>query len=584
MKSFFKLVFALLTSFVILISLLAFFVFYFFQNSEKIKEKPISKDKRILEISLDQPLYESDIEKTFSISSMQKDNALYFDDLIQSIRLAAKDKNYLGISLKISTPILGSDKLQILREELIDFKKSGKFVYAYQKNTSQKAYYINSVADSIYHHPLGKIEWKGLALEVIFFKDLAKQFGVGFDVVKYGSHKGAVEPFLRNDLSQENRSQIKSLLDDIWDEWLNSVSKSRKIEKDSLNLYATDLVGYVSQQALKARFVDIVCSEHDYEKFLRKKIGLREDEEIPYANLSDIVPTTTGMSLDSKNKIAVLYAYGQIMPGKEYAGIQSEVYVKTIRTLIKDNDIKAVVLRVNSPGGSADAADDIYEELLKLAAKKPLYVSVSDMAASGGYYIAAAADSIYASPQSVLGSIGVFGIVPNVSKIANKNGVYADVVSTNANSMNFSPISGLNPVAKKQMTIGVENIYQRFLSIVAKSRNLTMVQADSLGNGKVYSGSKSKQNGLIDGFADLESVIKKVALKANLKDFSIEKYPKVKYDFLSLFERELNISAKGLLLNLLPEKAKIFIKPTAEEGKDNYPEILMMSPYSIEYK
>ncbi|RZJ27987.1 MAG: signal peptide peptidase SppA, partial [Chryseobacterium sp.] len=361
---------------------------------------------------------------------------------------------------------------------------------------SQGAYYLGSVADKYYLNPAGGIELKGLSAEVTFFKSFAEKYGIGIQVIRHGKFKAAVEPFLKDEISPENKEQLSTLLNDIWANTSGKIAASRKIPAGELITITDSLYSYLPNLSLQYKLADQLIQKSEYDNIIRKKLNLDADKKInkisfaKYANDVD--------SKDGKNKIAILYASGSINSGKGYDAIYSENFVKEIKKLQKDDHIKAVVFRINSPGGSANASDEILFEMQQLKRKKPVIVSFGDYAASGGYYIAMGADKIFSEPNTLTGSIGVFGVIPYFKELAAKNGIRSDAVTTNANSNMISAINGLSPGTLTIMTRSVESTYQRFVHFVTVNRKQSFEQIDSVGGGRIWSGVRAKQIGLVD--------------------------------------------------------------------------------------
>lgn len=490
------------------------------------------KEGSVLELSFNSQIKESTMDEEINLFSSQTTDTFYLSDILQSIHEAKTDDRIKGISIKAESFYGGLTQLSDIRNALLDFKESGKFIYAYSHNSGQSAYILSSVADSIFQNPLGTAMLQGLSTEVMFFKNFGDKYGIDFQVIRHGAYKSAVEPFMRDDLSPENKEQLDLLLKDIWNNLSEDVAKSRNIPLAQLNTYVDSLYSYNPSSALKYNLIDAIYQEPEYDQFILNKLGqtVKEDEK-----LQDIVDKYT-VSLSkytenlkkqsSKDQVAILYASGAISQGDGYSGIQSEVYKKAIRDIKNDKNIKAVVLRVNSPGGSADASEEILYELRELHKQKPIMVSFGDVAASGGYYISMAADSIFASPNTITGSIGVLGMIPNAKKLVNNIGLTTDYVSTNENANFLKTI--FKPMSEhelKTMTEMTENIYRIFVNHVSEARNQTFEQVDSIGGGRVWSGTQALKIGLIDRFGNLQDAVMAAAAKADLEDYSITNYP-----------------------------------------------------------
>lgn len=486
----------------------------------------------ILEITLDMPIKESSMENEFSIFNPTSGESIYFRNIIQSIEKAKNDDNIEGISLRVSSFNGGSSQLTDIRDALLEFKESGKFIYSYSHNSDQAAYILNATADSLFQNPMGMLFLQGLSAEVMFYKDFGDKYGVDFQVIRHGDYKSAVEPYMRNDLSEENREQMEFLLNGIWSEYSTGIANLRGISLEELNTSVDSLHAFNPEKALKAKLVDRLAHEFDYYKALSNRLALdiKSDESFQKVlekhtiSLTKYAESLTPTS--HKDRVAVLYATGVITSGNGFSGIQSEVYKKEIRKLAENDKIKAVVLRVNSPGGSADAAEEILYELKQLRKKKPIIVSFGDLAASGGYYIAMEADSIFTSSNTITGSIGVLGMVPNLQKLMNKHGITTDLVKTNENSDFLNGI--FRPMTEKgmeTMTEMTENVYEVFVNHVSNGRNMTFEEVDAVGGGRVWTGAQALDLGLVDAIGTLEDAIKAAAKKAGLENYSVSSYP-----------------------------------------------------------
>lgn len=578
MRGFFKLVLANLTAIFILCA--GFFIFFIgFLIISSISEGVDVKQDSVLTLDLKTRIIDSpseDQEDIFAFKNEQTAVLLY--DIINAIDRAKNDNKIKGISLEIDNFQAGMTQMDDIRNALIDFKKSGKFVYAYGNTVSQGAYYLGSVADKYYLNPAGLIELKGLSTEVTFFKNFAEKYGIGIQVIRHGKFKAAVEPFLRDEISPENKEQLSTLLNDIWANTSKKIADSRKISLPELNMITDSLYSYLPNLSLKYKLADQLIQKSEYDNIIRKKLNIDADKKInkiSFAKYSE--------SLESENdgkKIAVLYASGAIYNGKGYDGIYAENFVKEIKKIQKDDDIKAVVFRINSPGGSANASDEILFEMQQLKRKKPVIVSFGDYAASGGYYIAMGADKIFSEPNTLTGSIGVFGVIPYFKELAQKNGIRSDAVTTNANSNMISAINGLSPGTLTIMTRSVESTYQRFVHFVTQNRKKSFEEIDSVGGGRVWSGVRAKEIGLVDELGSLQDAIKYAAKSANIKDYRVSAYPAKVSKFEQIFssETEEDFSTRLIQRKLGKENFKIFQHITDPDAKTA---VLMESPFSV---
>lgn len=581
MKSFFKNVLANIVAIVILCAV--FFIFFImlivFSSMGSDKSVTVKKNS-ILTINLTTDILDSPTEEKsdfFSLSKESKSVLIY--DVLEAINKAKTDDNIKGISIEADNLKAGITQIDDIRSALEDFKKSGKFVYAYGNGVSQSSYYLGSVAEKYFLHPAGLIELKGLATEVVFFKDFAEKYGIGIEVIRHGKFKSAVEPFLRNDISPENKEQLSTLLNDIWKNTSSKIAASRKIDTAQFRTAVDSLYGMIPEQSLKYKLVDKLAQKSEYDNLLKSKLSVKDKEKLNKISLSNYIKSYADES-KSGDKIAILYASGSINNGDGYNDIYSEKYVKYIKDLQENDKVKAVVLRINSPGGSANASDEILFELQQLKKKKPLVVSFGDYAASGGYYIAMAADKIYSEPNTLTGSIGVFGVLPYYKDLANKNGVRSDIVSTNANSQYYSALHGLTPYGVTMMTRSVEGTYKRFVHFVTQNRKQTFEQIDNVGGGRVWSGVRAKQIGLVDELGTLNDAVKFAAQKAGLKSYNVASYPKRMNAFEQIFNdlNEDEISARIIKNKIGKANYEILQQITDEKLKS---EVKMEMPYQI---
>lgn len=581
MKSFFKNVLANIVAIVVLCVVFFFFFIIMIAFGSMSNEKSVSvKKNSVLTINLKTDIIDSpteDQQNIFDVNNKSKNILIY--DVLKAVRKAKDDDNIKGISIEVDDLNAGITQIDDLRAAIQDFKKSGKFVYAYGNTVSQSSYYLGSVADQYYLNPSGGIELKGLSTEVTFFKDFAEKYGIGIEVIRHGKFKSAVEPFLRNDISPENKEQLSALLNDIWDNTAAKIAASRKMDVNQFKTVVDSLYGMIPDQSLKYKLADKLIQKTEYDEIIKMKLSLKQDDKINKISLNKYIDSFSDKD-SSDEKVAILYASGSINNGDEYSDIYSEKYIEYIKDLQDDKKVKAVVLRINSPGGSANASDEILFELQQLKKKKPLIVSFGDYAASGGYYIAMAADKIYSEPNTLTGSIGVFGVMPYFKDLANRNGVRSDIVATNANAAYYSSLNGLTPYGVTLMTRSVEGTYKRFVHFVTQNRKKSFEDIDAIGGGRVWSGTRAKQIGLVDDLGSLEDAVKFAAQKANLKSYKVSSYPKKKTAFEQIFEdlNEDDISARVIKNKIGKANYEIFQQITDQKLKS---EVKMEMPYQI---
>ncbi|QLE00615.1 signal peptide peptidase SppA [Galbibacter sp. BG1] len=491
-------------------------------------EEPIKvKDNSVLEISFDQPLkdYGGKYEFTDIDYKFEEYNGL--NNVLLAINEAASDDKIKGISIHNSFLNTGSANTRTLRDALAKFKESGKFVYAYGDIFVQKDYYLASVADSIFLNPTGNLDFRGLSSEVLYLKELQENSGIKMEVIRHGKYKSAVEPYLNNEMSAENREQITELLESVWGTYLKDISESRNIEVNQLDTFADELAARTPEMALKNRFVDKLSYIDEYEDLLRKELEIDKDKEINKINILDYAEyASKKIKTAGKDRIAVIYAQGEIGYGKgndNYIG--QETMFKSLRDAREDDKVKAIVMRINSPGGMALTSDIIWREIEVTKKVKPVIVSMGNLAASGGYYMAVAGDKIFAEPSTITGSIGVFATIPNVSELADRWGINAEQVNTNENSTVYSVFEKENDNFKKYAKEGIEDFYQTFLKRVSEGRDMEMAAVDSVAQGRVWTGIQAKERGLVDEIGGLEEAVAYAAESNGVKEYSVKNYP-----------------------------------------------------------
>lgn len=460
-------------------------------------------------------------------------------DILNAIVAAKTDNDIKGISIINDDSSLGMAQSKELRDALIDFKKSGKFIMAYANNYSQRDYYLNSAANTVYLNPAGDLDFKGLSTEIMFFKDLQEKSGIKMEVIRHGKYKSAVEPFLENKMSDANREQTTALLNSVWSSVLADISSSRNISTARLNEIATGLLARTPEMAKANKLVDIIAYEDVYHNDIKKALKIKNDEDYNKVSITDYAKkiSTTSISLDTNNQIAVIYAQGEIQSGEGDVNIIGEDSMRrSLKEARKNKDIKAIVLRVDSPGGSALTSDLIWREIELTKKTKPVVVSMGNYAASGGYYIACNADKIFAEKNTITGSIGVFGVLPNFSQLSTKIGINTEQVMTNENA-NYSPFVPLKEKFKAVTLQGVERVYKTFVTHVAEGRKMSFAQVDSIAQGRVWTGSEALKIGLVDKIGNLNDALKEAASLAKIKTYSTQNFPEYEKDFSDLLAK-----------------------------------------------
>lgn len=474
------------------------------------------------------------------LSQMFVDNTNTYglDDILSSIKKAKENENIKGIYLQVSSLATSYASLQEIRNALLDFKESGKFVVAYGDSYTQGLYYLASVADKVMMNPMGMIEWRGIASTPLFYKDLLKKVGIEMQVFKVGTYKSAVEPFISTEMSAANREQVTAFINSIWGQVTEGVSASRNLPVDSLNAYADRmLMFYPAEESVKCGLADTLIYRNDVRAYLKEKVGIDEDDNLPVLGLTDMVNVQKNVPKDkSGNTVAVYYASGEITDFAGSAasdeGIVGSKVIRDLRKLKDNDDVKAVVLRVNSPGGSAFASEQIWHAVKELKAKKPVIVSMGDYAASGGYYISCIADTIVAEPTTLTGSIGIFGMVPNVKELTEKVGLTFDVVKTNKHSDFGNIMRPFNEGEKTLMQMMIAKGYDTFVTRCADGRGMTKEAIERIAEGRVWTGEEAKELGLVDVLGGIDKALEIAVAKAGVENYTVVAYPE-KQDFLS---------------------------------------------------
>ncbi len=496
------------------------------------------KPQSVLVLNLDGEVldYVPESDNPFDQILGKNDRKFELRKVLNAIENAQTDDNIKGISIELWNSEIGISQMQVIRAKLEDFKKSKKFVYAFGDMMTQKNYYLSSVADSIFVNPAGGLEFDGLSTEKLFFKDFQEKYGVKMEVVRHGKYKSAMEGFIENKMSEANREQITSFLNSIWTEMLNDIAVSRKKSVVELNEVANQLGTASIAKAVSNKMIDQALYIDQYETKLKKLTGTKADKDIEKITIQDYIKSGKGNIISSaKDKIAILYAQGEIMYGKgdeKYIG--QEAMIEALQKIKKDKAIKAIVLRINSPGGSALASDMIWREIEVTKKVKPVVVSMGNLAASGGYYIACNADRIFAEPTTITGSIGVFGAIPNMTGLAGKMGINAEQVSTNK-SPNYSVFEPMSNEFHEYIKGSIDEIYQTFVSHVAQGRKLSIAQVDSIAQGRVWTGMQAKEIGLVDELGSMQNAIAYAAKLAKLTSYKLTEYPRYKKDFKDEF-------------------------------------------------
>jgi len=455
-------------------------------------------------------------------------------DVIRAIDEAKTDDNIKGISILNDESDLGMAQLKALRDELEVFKKSGKFVYAYSNMYSQKEYYLNSVANTVYINPIGELDFKGLSSEVLFFKDFQEKSGLKMEVIRHGKYKSAVEPFLENEMSPANREQVLALLNSVWNSMVTDISKSRNVSVSQLNTIANGLLARTPEMAKAQKLVDVIAYEDEYHNAIRKAIKVDSDEDYNKIDIKDYADNVakTVKENSSKDKIAIIYAQGEIGNGEGDLNIIGEGSMRrSLQDARKNENIKAIVLRIDSPGGNALTSDLIWREIELTKKVKPVVVSMGNYAASGGYYLACNANKIFAEANTITGSIGVFGTLPNFSKLIDKVGIHVEQVNTHDNAAEYSVFKPLDEKFRIVTQESVERIYNTFINRVAAGRKMTFAQVDAIAQGRVWSGTEALNVGLVDEIGGMDAALKEAAKLAKISTYKTQNFPQYEKSF-----------------------------------------------------
>ena len=505
---------------------------------------PIEK-KSVLRITLKGSITErAGEENPLSKLGGETTQQIALDQALQALEKAAKNDKIEGIYMEGGILSAYPAEVQELRQALLEFKKSGKWIIAYADTYSRSAYYLCSVADKVYLNPIGMLDWSGLSSNPMFFTGLMKKLGIKMQVFKVGTYKSAVEPYIAEQMSDANREQVSSYQQSIWNNMLKDVAKSRKTTAEALNSLADSLTILSGPEAsVKGGLVDKLCYQDEVKKILKNKAKMEEDESLRFVSISDVALSE---ELNDKvdDEIAVYYAYGEIKEDitggfAQESAITSKQMTKDLQELREDDDVKAVVLRVNSPGGSAYASEQIWREVQLLSKEKPVIVSMGALAASGGYYISCGANKIFAEPTTLTGSIGIFGMIPDATELlTDKLGLSFDVVKTNAHSDFGAMGRPLNESECRLMQAYINQGYELFTGRVAQGRKISQDSVKAVAEGRVWTGEQAMKIGLVDKLGNLNDAIAAAAKAAKIEKYSVGRYPEPAPWFASLLQEK----------------------------------------------
>ena len=567
MKSFFKIVFGSMVGFLLfalLWLLIVLAVVGGIMASMGDETHPPLKEPTVLKVELTTPVTERVSNNPMNyLKSGNTSKPTDLNTILKVIRRAKTDDQIKGIVFR---PGLGAAisaaNTEEMRAALVDFKESGKFIYAYADVYDQNLYWLATVADTIGLQPEGAINFRGISMEVMFFKELLNKLGVEMQILRHGKFKSAVEPYIQNEMSPANREQYDRLAHSIWNRMAEDVAEGRGLSRAAVDDAAAEVYGMFPEQALAHGMIDMVTPQAGFTALLLNKMDVEEEDDLKMISISDYASIPEPL-VKTTDKIAVIYANGEIGMGKgNETEIGTENIVKALKDAADDEKVKAIVLRVNSPGGSVLTSDIIYQEVLNAKAKKPLVASFGSYAASGGYYISCAADRIFAQPTTLTGSIGVFGMIPNVGKTMKRIGIHTDGVKTHPYAGTPSLMRAMTPGERDLQQRSIEDIYAGFIGKVAKGRGMSTAAVDSIGQGRVWSGTDGLRVGLVDELGGLEDAIAYVAEKAGLEQYKVTEYPKQKstYELVmeSLTDMRANKVTRTLTEEFGPEAALLY--------------------------
>lgn len=596
MKDFFKYVLATVIGIVVAGVVIMFLgVLTIFGLASSSDKDVVIEDNSVLMLELNGIISEripesSPLDFLTQLTPMGEETTLGLDDITSAIKKAKENEDIKGIYLLAGTLDAQPASVEAIRDALADFKESGKFIIAYADTYNQLEYYIASLADKVLLNPKGVLDWHGLAGMNIFYKDLMDKLGIEMQIFKVGTFKSAVEPYMLSEMSDANREQTAAYIGSIWQKFSDEVATSRNLSKDALNQIAEEGAMFkTGEELMAAGLVDSLIYKNDMRVYLNRYMGLEEDKKVSAYSVSDMRGVKRNTPRDrSGNIVAVYYAVGDIDGGGSVLpttdeGINSEKVIKDLRKLKDDDDVKAVVLRVNSPGGSAYGSEQIWYAISQLKEKKPVIVSMGDYAASGGYYISCNADTIVAEPTTLTGSIGIFGMVPNFQGVTKKIGVNFDVEKTNTLADMGNTYRPMTDSEKALMQKMVEQGYDLFTTRCAEGRGMTQAQIDAIGQGRVWTGSMALERGLVDVLGGLDDAIEIAVEKAGIEQYTLKSYPEQEGGLLSMFSDAVKDNTIRQQV-LKGDAAKIFNDVYKISHLDKIDRIQARMPYNIVIK
>lgn len=540
------------------------------------------KQNSVLDLNLNYPI----VDRAPNFDEFQRflgleDEVLGLPDILSAIDKAKDNSSIKGIRLRTDFISAGWAQTRSIRNALNRFKESGKFIYAYGDLYTQKGYYLASVSDSIFLNPVGILEFKGLASEVLYYKDFQEEYGVKMEVIRHGKYKSAVEPYLENEMSADNRYQIKTLLNDIWETVREEIGEARNLKSKTIDDIINNQRLVVPEDGVNETLIDALVYEDDFDERIKTALEISSSQKTNLASIRQLNNASSTYNTDIKDRIAVVFARGPIMYGEGTENMIAQgVFVETLQELADDDWIKAVVLRVESPGGNALTSDLLWRAIENLKSKKPVFVSMGNVAASGGYYIAAGADQIYADPLSITGSIGVFASLPNIHGMTKKLGINAQTVETHQNALGYSFFQPLSETFKQRTIKSIENTYNTFKQRVIDGRGLTSAEVESIAQGRVWSGKQALNVGLVDHLGGLQDAIMAAAKAANIENYNIVNYPKFEKDLESVLSGALpSIESKLTWMQWVPKNLRQQLQHT--DPKNPLLSVQMLIPFDL---
>ncbi|MBL6610985.1 MAG: signal peptide peptidase SppA [Flavobacteriaceae bacterium] len=550
---------------------------------------PTVSDKTVLTVKLNRPLLDYQGSTKDDLFSAFFQEYIALDEIVEAIDAASTDDRIKGISIESPVIIGGWAQTAAIRDAIERFKTSGKFVYAYADTYTQRAYYLASVADSVFVTPAGAIDLRGLASELTYYKSFQEKSGLKMEVIRHGKYKAAVEPYLEDAPTEQNLEQVKRLLNTLWLGVSEAIGISRQLDESQLDQVVSTAVSRDPEKALDHKIIDRIGYKDQYEEALKRALKTDANPVSAASKLNQLSVSAYARTLgvkttETKDRIALVYAQGTILYGEGSPTVMGQTTMN--RALIaarEDKTVKAVVLRINSPGGSALTSDLIWREVKKTAAEKPVVVSISDIAASGGYYIATPATYIIADRMAITGSIGVFGTLPNASALAKEWGINSYSVGTHERSVTYSLLQPLSESFRAELQDGVERTYDLFIERVAEGRSMTADQVDAIAQGRVWGAQDALEIGLIDEIGGIETAFEKAAALADIQAYKVRKYPRFKSDFERLFSDLPNALVQRWFAENTPswaQRYKLFWDKRSSIDTDAY-EVQARMPYEL---